>query len=422
MKKSLILLLFISVYSLKVVAQQEKGIYGSSNWLLNWTSFKPNNNDYNDNSKVADNLISINTTWVNTETYLLDGKVYVTGNATLTIQPGTIIRCSSESALIITKGSKLIAEGTGNSPIVFTSSKPIKEKKPGDWGGIVIMGDAPINYLSTTCNLDNDIKQEFKQYGGSNAPHNGGALKYVRIEYAGRASEGYQRFRGLTFAGVGSQTKADFIQITNCLGGSFMILGGGFSANNLFSYKCRNNDFEITLGSQFNLNNSIAIRNIQSSNNNESHAVGLKVSSFLKKEMSDFNKKLTNVVATNITIVNEIEKPESNELTLLKEGVKIMPYCSLTLKSSIICGFAPAVLLDTGIDFKEFKNINIEKGFFNNCNKYVISENGGSMDGELEEKYANKDNVQETLSFENLFIEPKNEKTPDYRVQIAKIR
>ena len=267
------------------------------------------------------------------------------------------------------------------------------------------------------------MKQEFKQYGGSNAMHNGGSLKYVRIEYAGKTSVGFQKFKGLTLAGVGNQTKIDFVQVTSCLGNSFQVYGGGLTMNNLFSYKCKNNDFDITLGAQMNINNSIAIRNINLSNNNESHAVGLKVSSFLRLEMADFSKKMTNVTANNLTIVNEVETPDGSEATLVKEGVKVMPNCNLTLKNTMVSGFTPGILFDGAIPFKDIKLFNIEKVFFNLCGgKYILSETGGAINEDIDALYANKSNVYENLPYVDLFIEPKNEKTPDYRIQLSRIK
>ena len=94
---------------------------------------------------VVSGAITANTTWTKNNTYLLQGFVYVKNGATLTIEPGTTIKGDkvSKGALIVTRGAKIIADGTPSEPIVFTSN----ESSPtyGDWGGIIILGNAPTN-------------------------------------------------------------------------------------------------------------------------------------------------------------------------------------------------------------------------------------------------------------------------------------
>ena len=104
-------------------AQQEKGIIGSSNWLNNWTEFKPQNTEYNETNQILYGKITTNTTLLKKNTYLLQGPVYVTNNAVLTIEPGTVIKGDYETngALVITKGAQIIANGTETDPIVSVS-------------------------------------------------------------------------------------------------------------------------------------------------------------------------------------------------------------------------------------------------------------------------------------------------------------
>ena len=120
-------------------AQQEKGIIGSTNWLANWTEFKPAAVEYNESTEILYNKITTNTTLYKRTTYLLQGPVYVTNGATLTIEAGTVIKGDFETngALIITRGSKINADGSETDPIVFTSNRP--QKKAGDWCGVVIL-------------------------------------------------------------------------------------------------------------------------------------------------------------------------------------------------------------------------------------------------------------------------------------------
>ena len=213
MKKAIILFFVLLFINNLVFSQQEKGIIGTSNWLLGWTNFKPKKVDYSETTKILYGKITTNTL-SNTDTYLLQGKVYVTNNAVLTIEPGTVIRGDSETAaaLIITKGSKIIAEGTPTNPIVFTSNKAISERNSGDWGGLIVMGDAPLNTFGSTANLKFDLEPEFRSYGGTNIENNAGILKYVRVEFAGKPAQGFKEFNGISFAGVGNKTKVEYVQ------------------------------------------------------------------------------------------------------------------------------------------------------------------------------------------------------------------
>ena len=85
------------------------------------------------------------------------GNVYVTNKAKLTIEPGTVIIADAESkaSLVITKGASILAEGTETDPIVFTSSKSIR--KAGDWGGILLLGEAPINKFGNVASVNFDL-------------------------------------------------------------------------------------------------------------------------------------------------------------------------------------------------------------------------------------------------------------------------
>ena len=425
MNKIRFYILISCLFTIVSFSQQEKGIIGGNNWLSGWSAFKSNKIDYSETTKILVGKITTNYTLTNANVYLLQGKVYVTNNAVLTIEPGTVIRGDFESAgvLIMTKGSKLIAEGTTNNPIVFTSNKPIGERKPGDWGGVVMIGDAPINSFGGTFNLDLDIDFEYRAYGGANVANNAGILKNVRIEYAGKASDGYPNYNGLTLAGIGNLTKIDFVQVSYSINNSFYILGGGMTLNNLVSYKCKLDDFEFTQGTQCNLNNALAIRNAFLVSN-ISGSRCMQVSSFIKKENTDFSKKATNVVATNITLVNESDDGSGNN-GLIREAIKINENALFTLKSSVISGFSPAVIFNASIEVKDenLKKINMLGVFINNCKGNIMTELGGVFNDDLEAYYSNPNfaNLSAQSPPSEVFIDAKNDKTPDYRLKINKI-
>jgi len=145
MKNTLLLLALILTCYLH--AQEKFETPDGIKWTRNWTSFDPNNEPYGESEEIISNIIDTDMTLDGNTTYLMSGNVYITNDATLTIEPGAVIRCetTSKTNLIVTKGAKLIAEGNMGRPIVFTSNKPVKARRAGDWGGITIIGSGKIN-------------------------------------------------------------------------------------------------------------------------------------------------------------------------------------------------------------------------------------------------------------------------------------
>jgi hypothetical protein len=158
MKKTL--LISMSMLSLGLNAQkyiqstEYRGAFAPSptvQWTDKWTNFDPQNTNYNPSNKTVIDVnqdITSNTTWSSDKIYLLKKPIFVTGNSTLTIEPGTVIygdKGATGAALFITRGSKLNAEGTENAPIVFTSNQAAGSRSKGDWGGLVLLGKAKNN-------------------------------------------------------------------------------------------------------------------------------------------------------------------------------------------------------------------------------------------------------------------------------------
>ena len=161
----------------------------STDWTNSWSNFDPENTNYPSTTTIINSDITQNTTL--SGVVLLENKVYVTNNSVLTILPGTIIRgdYSTQGTLIITKGSKIIADGTSSSPIVFTSNEDIGNRAEGDWGGLVILGNAVNNQPGGVANIEGLAPTNFTQHGGINDNDDSGVIRFVRIEFAGIALE-----------------------------------------------------------------------------------------------------------------------------------------------------------------------------------------------------------------------------------------
>jgi len=164
--------------------------------------------------------------------WALDNEVIIggdnTNSATLTIQEGTeIFGHNGDDYLYISRGSKIIAKGTKEEPISFTSKKDIlglaSQYHKGEWGGLVIAGNAPTN-------VRHKDKFEFSLSGGEfggNQPHdNSGILHYVLIKYAGHEVGMDKELNGLSLGGVGDGTLIDYIEVYNNYDDGIELWGG----------------------------------------------------------------------------------------------------------------------------------------------------------------------------------------------------
>ena len=155
--------------------------------------------------------------------YTLKGFVYVPNGATLTIEPGVVIKGdkATKATIIVEPGGKLIADGTQERPIVFTSAQPAGSRKPGDWGGIILMGNARNNQGEMS--IEGGVRGT---HGGNNDADNSGVLRYVRCEYAGIEYTTDNEINAITFGSVGSGTTVDYVQVSYSGDDAFEWFGG----------------------------------------------------------------------------------------------------------------------------------------------------------------------------------------------------
>jgi hypothetical protein len=190
-------------------------------------------------------------------TYVLSGFVQVPSGQTLTIQPGTRIVGDTTvpgSALFVLKGGRISAEGTAAAPIVFTSQRSAGNRRPGDWGGLIIIGNARINRPSpvllegSNANVGGVQYAGFDIAGGTNDDDNSGTLRYVRVEFAGFAVTQDNELNSFTFASVGRQTTLEYLQALGGLDDSFEWFGGTVDGRYLVSYLAGDDHFDAAEG------------------------------------------------------------------------------------------------------------------------------------------------------------------------------
>ena len=229
-------------------------------------------------------------------TYLMKGWIYVADGADLTIEPGTIIKGDKQTkaALIVERGGKIHAQGTENAPIVFTSEHAVGQRKPGDWGGVILCGKAP-NNQGSSMQIEGGPRS---LHGGNEAADSSGELSYVRIEFAGYPFEKDKEINGLTLGSVGNGTKLDHIQVSYSNDDSFEWFGGSVNSKYLVAYKGWDDDFDTDNGFSGHIQFGLVVRDPRIADVSQSNAFesdnaadGAEISPF------------TQAVFSNITVI-----------------------------------------------------------------------------------------------------------------------
>jgi hypothetical protein len=316
----------------------------ATDWTASWSNFDPENTVYPAATQTVSVDITANTTW--SGVIQLQNKVYVKNNATLTIAPGTIIRGdkSTQGTLIITRGAKIIAQGTATAPIVFTTNEPIGNRDLGDWGGIVILGFARNNHPGGVSNIEGLISNPNTLYGGTNDNDNSGIIKYVRIEFAGIALGPSNETNGITFGSVGSSTIVDFVQSSYSGDDSFQWFGGTVNCKHLISCRGLDDDFDTDFGYTGKVQFALSFRdNWLSDSNGNSNAIESD-----NNEVGSSMSPKTRPIFSNLTIIG----PKGNGTTTLPVGEKFdKAFCirnnsAISILNSLITGWEKGLSIE----------------------------------------------------------------------------
>jgi hypothetical protein len=294
-------------------------------------------------------------------TYILKGIVYVANNATLTIEPGTVIKGSFSgadvAALVITRGAKIIANGTVTEPIVFTSLSP--NPQSGDWGGIIIAGKAPINssfngtagLLEIEGGINNANGDGLAGSGDAAVPtaiptDNSGILRHVRIEYAGYAFQPDKEINSLTMAGVGSGTTIEYVQVAYAKDDAYEWFGGQVNCKYLVSYKTQDDDFDTDNGFTGKIQFGLVIRDSAIADVSRSEAF----ESDNNASGSSASPK-TAPVFSNITAIGPRATSTNIGSTLYRAAAHIRRNSEMSLFNSVIIGWPLGIDVDgtTGV-------------------------------------------------------------------------
>jgi len=248
-----------------------KGAFGSTNWAAGWTAlsqygFLASATVPGSSGKVievtdADIAPNSRVYWTADNTYLLKGRVFVDDGAVLNIEAGTVIKGApgekeNASALIVARGGKIYAEGTGLNPIILTSENddltnplvPSWDAK-GLWGGVILLGRARINQPAGEATIEGIPTTDPRGlYGGNDDDDCSGVLKYVSIRHGGTEIGEGNEINGLTMGAVGRGTTISHVEVFSNLDDGFEWFGGTVNCDHLIAAFCGDDGIDIDEG------------------------------------------------------------------------------------------------------------------------------------------------------------------------------
>jgi hypothetical protein len=317
--------------------------------------------------------IITNTTWTADKIYRLNGFIRVGSDvkpapggagvapvidpakkATLTIEAGTTIlgkKGTPGGALIIQRGSKLIAIGTVDKPIVFTSDQAPGNRVPGDWAGVVLCGQSANNIKGSTSTGQDGVEEleggYGAYYGGGASPildDNSGTLKYVRIEYAGYPINPNQEVNGLTFGSVGSGTTIDYVQVTYANDDSFEWFGGTVNATHLIALKGIDDDFDTDNGFSGKVQFGLGIRAAAIADQSGSNGFECD-----NDANGSSNTPFTTAEFSNMTIIGGKKAASTTIDIQFQNGAQIRRNAKQKIYNSIITAYPNGLYIDNAL-------------------------------------------------------------------------
>jgi hypothetical protein len=357
--------------------------------------------------------------------YTLSGLVYITNGATITIEPGTVIKgqyTDPVGGLVITRGAKIMAKGTVDKPIVFTSASATP--RAGDWAGIVILGkartNASFNGQTGVGEIEGGINDAAGNglYGGTEDNDNSGVLQYVRIEYAGYAFLPDKEINSLTMGGVGSGTTIDHIQVSYAKDDAYEWFGGTVNLKYLIAYKTTDDDFDTDNGYSGKVQFGLVVRDSSIADISKSEAMESD-----NDANGSTNTPKTSAVFSNLTLIGPKATSNNKGNSNFLAAVQIRRNSSISIFNSVILGWPVGVLIDdtkgsaTSLNIKD-SSIRIRNTIIAGCEVAVkyAGTTAGESDASVQSWFGNAFYANSTLSTvdDARFVGPFNYNNPDY--------
>ncbi|WP_324311023.1 multidrug transporter [Xanthomarina sp.] len=263
-------------------------------------------------------------------TYKINGSLIMASGTTLEIPAGMTIKALASGANVyvaISQGAKIIANGTVNSPIVFTSDA--STPSAGDWGGLIILGKAPINSVAGNATSTSEIAS--LPYGGTDASDDSGIVRYVRVEYSGGAADGQSENNGFSFYGVGNGTVVEYIQAFEGKDDGVEFFGGTVNASYVSVINAQDDSIDWTEGYTGTITNAYIKHGVN-------HDKGIEADGY-NTDFSNATGYYSKPTITNLTIIGQ-GSTTGNEAIRLRAGTQGI------FNNVLINGFEEAFDLD----------------------------------------------------------------------------
>jgi hypothetical protein len=318
--------------------------------------------------------ISTSTTWTADNTYNLQTQIYVLPGATLTIEPGTVIASTTNlgGSLAICRGARIVANGTNESPIIFTSKADVATWTGGnpktgtarvamnEWGNLTVMGRAYIGKYgngAASTNTAAPNAANFAQmegltgssstdpnviYGGGDDLDSSGTFSYVSLRYGGKVIGLGNELNGLSLGGIGKETVIDHIEIYNNVDDGIEIWGGNVNLQYFSIWNIGDDSLDIDQGWRGKAQFGLIVQGY-SGNAAQGSGVGDNILEIDGAEKSDAQPVTTGVVY-NLTCIGQTGSTGGDT------GVEFRDNANLQVRNS--------VFMDVGEQV--FRNINTD--------------------------------------------------------------
>lgn len=382
----------------------------SKDWTKGWTNWNPKTTtyaDFTDSTTFCSSTGKVEITSTFTldpsKVYLLKSLVVVKAGGHLIIPAGTNIKGKAEIAatpkqyatIVVERGGYISINGTSNSPVVFTSYKPIGSRERGDWGGIVICGKAVNNQSSNVqvegfnnIALDNQVAF----YGGVDDADNNCNINYLRIEFGGLAFEPNKEINGLTFASVGNNSTVNHIQVSYSGDDAYEWFGGTVNAKYLIAFKTTDDDFDTDFGYRGAVQFGIGYKDTAYFDMSWNAPSGSSTSEGFESDNDASGSgrlPLTAAVFSNMTMVGPVpagmswDQLTSTQKGAFRRGARIRRNSRLSIINSIFMGYrnfvmfdGDSVLINSGV---RSKTISDKNNLFRN--NYIFSTKAAAPSG-----------------------------------------
>ncbi len=288
--------------------------------------------------------------------YLLKGQYIVRAGGVLRIPAGTIIfgDRATKGTLIVDRGGKIFAEGTPEKPIIFTSKYGPGERDRGDWGGVIILGKAPVNQSNVAIE---GISPPI-EYGGNDPNDNSGVFKYVRIEFAGVPLTPNNEVNSLTMGGVGRGTEIHHVQVSYGADDGFEWFGGTVDGKYLVSFATWDDDFDVDFGYQGRVQFGLAIRDPFGADQSGSN--GFECDNDASGSTA---RPYTMPVFSNITVLGPIDRKGFRPSADYENAIHFRRSAGVSLFNSVLAGFPTGFRVDGNQTAAHYQNRDAVVGY-----------------------------------------------------------